>query len=1324
MNNLPDLIQPTGPNTPVGIQPYEQNYQPLNLDFFNSGGTKQPNTLELAGQSFNDFVNAPNDVKYASKTFDWNRSNADRYVKSDYYRELGFNPDKDNESLYGYRQTWGNTLGNALGGAWKLGANGFVDGWKGWGRMGDALVHMDWTKLMGDEESLKSLNDTQNQVMNENAIFSTPESDATFWNRKTFGNFLQQSGFTVGTIAQMVTEQALTKLVEVGLTATGVGIGAAGALETIEDAKTANSIRALSKMFTIQKAAKELNEAGAIWKNEQAVGNMFKALAGKLPGVSIFTDMKAAKDMGFSTGVIAAVGVGGVKRALSEANLAMTEARMEAAGTYGGLYDQMYYDHLDKTGQAPSADDLKNINKAAYSAGKDNFVFNTMLLSAMNRIQFDNMFKSFKVGSKLGALLAKEEEQTIASQLLKVTGDIEGKSVTQFYKKGMFGTLGIAGDIAKDFGKKAAAKEVGFGLLKNMGKWEVSEGVQELLQNGSNDYITDYYTDLYNGVPANRSKSLDVALNKEASMEGLKTFMSGALTGFITSGPSHLVSKGFQNLTSSRTERNEANQKVQNFANEYNAFLKNPAVLLSEVNKNFNIQADASDSIDKALKNKDKFTFENIRETALAQLAARAVRMGTHEPLLDTLRDYGTHMSKTEFEEAFTGIGYTDKNKTQAVDYINKVADSVESYTTAYQNLHDKLDNKINPDIYRQGTIARKEAELAKHAQDSVIELLAGNAFKAEQSLKRMTDIYNKAAANKNFGASLASTFNVLSAEDNTANELSILKQEIKSLEQTPGKDRETSQILKHKKAQLEAITLFSEHRTKYYEAVEKADNVFHVIDNKGNYESGYKTVEEANKRVDDLHKESVKQLYKGFKDFVNSKNQESGLNVNVSDSDYNEQFGNLNDYIRLNQKTKAHTDAYNLIINPKNFIKLQNRLHEGARAAALRIQIELIENTLNKRGFSAANEDLIKEIKALSEKQDKTDDEIVQYHELLKQLAQKAAEYTDKQNQEYIDKLKEIIFRNSDFRKANKAALDKFDEVSDELENYPPDSDKYKEFENLFNEICSILLSKAESYLKSNKTDEEVKTEAPVADVDKAKQDLEEKKKSELEALKNPTPKAVAQVEDNFNSQINALDKKVEEQQKAKTNAQIVEERVNEFKNVNTIEEANTLIKNLEDEMAMDPNSPLLALEPEDINKIVESYENRIKELPTFARILPYSIIEYRENGKNVYYQVIHKTNDNRVEVREYPNSSSSFTLTEEQINKNTVNLYKNAADLKLNPKPTVTTEEQAKATESQNTSKDFFTDGGAVQKAIEEADKKSSDQIANDLLASLGCE
>ena len=88
---------------------------------------------------------------------------------------------------------------------------------------------------------------------------------------------------------------------------------------------------------------------GAVYKQENLVKQLFKnATKG-----SAISEMVATQKAGGSVAQIASIGLGGFRRTLAESNMAFTEARMEAAGTYTDLYDKMYNDYTDKNGRVP-----------------------------------------------------------------------------------------------------------------------------------------------------------------------------------------------------------------------------------------------------------------------------------------------------------------------------------------------------------------------------------------------------------------------------------------------------------------------------------------------------------------------------------------------------------------------------------------------------------------------------------------------------------------------------------------------------------------------------------------------------------------------------------------------------------------------------------------------------------------------------------------------------------------------------------------------------------------------------------------------------------
>jgi len=877
--------------------------------------------------------------------FDAQAMNVERYRSSPDFQKLGIELDGSNEERYGLNQSWGEVMSNGFTGMRKLAANGFVDNWKGFGRMFDALVTWDWDKLHGDATSMLELDKSMNDIMNENPIYATKEGENTFWNRQTWGNFLQQSGFTVGAMGGMLSEQLITKAIEAGLTATGIGAPAAAALETASDIETAANITRLGRVgektkefFDAAKNFKALKKLGDIWKEDNMVKDFMLSVGKRLPVIDIGVDLaetyRAAKVAGIGGAELAwdltKVGVGGVKRTLSEANFAFTEARMEAAGTYSDLYSKLYQDYVDLNGKRPDADAIENMNKMAMEAADRNFNFNTAILGISNRIQFDNIFKNSKV---MNQILSKYGLDEAVENRIKVVGRLNGtdKLVPHYYETGILGGVGAFKKVAADFGKAKAFEVAGISLLKSMAKMEITEGIQELLQEGSNVYFQDYYRNAYN-VSINpdyqpEGDSFKRAVASQLNMQGVKTFMSGALTGLILHGPTALGGRalkyGSEKITDmQKTSGMTAEQKTEYFKNketqkgaagkhyaEFNAFAKDPSAAFQEAVKNLNFQKEGSTALEAAAKNQDKFVYENIRTAMLDKMIAASIRNNTYEGLKDTLTSYGKHMTKEEFEKAFVGAEYTSENKKTVEDYTDKVVGAIDSYTKTWNKLQERYGNKFNPNRFKPGTKAFMNELIKKKVLDDMIEHLASNEFKATDALDRITNIFRKVSSNKNLGASLADAFHIMGSETNMTAEVGVLTAEIK---------------LNKEQLKLEGLT--KEDRQKLEDSLAiKEEQLKHINDWKAS-------------KGELLNEAVVDKSYRAFAGYLASKNKQNGRELSVDKQDTEDHFLDFIDYIKLHEKHNSHVEAINMLSNPENFMKLHERMTMGASKAYMEL--------------------------------------------------------------------------------------------------------------------------------------------------------------------------------------------------------------------------------------------------------------------------------------------------------------------------------------------------------------------------------------------------
>ena len=920
-----------------GIPDY--NYlgsNPVNLRMPSLGGSLPASSENNpVSQGIKDLFSKQPSFNTMAQSTEFNPEQVDveRYKSSPDFFKLGVSLSDNNEEKYGQNQSWSEVLGNGLTGMKNLAYNGFVDNVRGWGRMTDALVSWDWSKLKGDPMSMMELDNNMKKIMNDNPIYATEKGTETFWNRETFGNFLQQSGFTLGAIAEIVAEQAITKMIEGGLAASGIGAAGAGAMELAEEANTASKVGRLAKFFNKSKeffdAAKNfkaLKAAGDIWKSDSVVnavlngiGDISMQVAKRVPVVDLGLDIHRAGKAGATSLELAKIGVGGVKRLLSESNFAFTEARMEAAGTYTDLVNQMNADYYTRNGVYAQGTDLEKINEKAMKAADGNFNFNSAILFTSNRIMFDNLFKGSKATSKMLSAFGEELEDGS----LKVFGKINNRPTVRLYE----GAIKDFGKISSDFGRTKALTVAGKSIMANSLKFEAIEGIQELLQEGSNEYFKDYYMDAYKAtynplISPDSEKSLDEAIASQKNMQGLKTFASGALTGMLIHGPTVLVTKSLQKASDKITTYNdtknlspekkaeylknkeERKKAGEEFRNNFNALAKDPSKFFAEHVKNFNTQKEGSDALALAAKLGDKFAYENVRTDMMHNILMQAVANNTHEALVDTMRSYGQNMTKEEFEQAFVGMEYSSPNKKTAQDYVNKVADSIESYVNTREKLMDKYGHIANPNKFTFGSKLWFDETIKYKTLNNYIDILAGNEFKAANALQRSTDLFQKAAANKNLGSSLANAFQILGSERNMQQEMAVLKAE-----------------LTNKKGQLDAATSADDKIAIQKEIDLKQDQ----LDALESWNTNKENMMDADKTT---------ASYEAFKKYVDLKNKEAGKDQVVNLQDVEDHYLDFIDYIKLNRKAQDHTDAINFLINPENFKTLHDRLQNGAKDA------------------------------------------------------------------------------------------------------------------------------------------------------------------------------------------------------------------------------------------------------------------------------------------------------------------------------------------------------------------------------------------------------
>ena len=959
-NNTPPVQTQVPPANPAPVQQPAPTNTPAPQPQHYSGGAL-PGSIDYqfddpSVKSTNDFINPFNDVQVpdtnpepivqktslnddlekfansassretqsANANFDWDKTRADRYVNSDYYKEEGFDPNADNETKYGDRQTWGNAMSQALVGGAKLAGQSFIQGWEGWGDLANALFNWDSNKsfeerLMGSPDDLEAQNKKQEDVMNKYAIFQTPEDADGVFNKHFIGNMIQQGGFAVGAVAQFLSEEFLTAGIATGLEGADLGV---------------MMTKFGGKAVTASEAMADAVEVGAkTWKDDSIVAGLVGQAKKLIPLSDTASAMINASKDGAGAMQMASIGIGGVRRALAEGNMAFTQGRMLAAGTYGDLYSKLRKEYMDRTGQMPVGDDLNKIKNTAEAAASNDFIVNSGIQLLTNRIQFSNILDKFGYERDV----AKDAAQSMGKDLMtvsgKLVGDESGNITKQVYSKGITGALGTFKDIAADFGSKQAAWEITKDLGKGMFKWETTGGIHMLMQDVTNKSLQDYYYDLYKDPnTANFGSSLKTATQGEASMQGVQSFLMGALTGRLLSPfntamegmaegvqrrigpkPTETAEDGSTRVLSAKEVKQRQQQDQIDTVNTLNQFFKDPGAALKENIKSFKVQSGAAEKMSSAATLGDQYYYSNAKDSAMYEVVAAAKKTDMMDAVLDTVKGYAdTFKDPKEFKDAF-GLDQEDHNVPDIQGFFNKISGKIKEYSKSYDKLMDKYGDLVQPELYKQGSEGHSDALFAQKALHDSIEMLATNKAKSESALVRMTKIYNDLGKNPTIGPSSQRAVEVLGSEFHTKSEIGVLKNEITSMKLNPKPDFQARQDVVNKQSQLDALTKWQESFQNF----------------------------KAKPRED---QQSDPDMMSAYGSYLSAVHQETGGNYHIRFDDIDNGFNSIVDHVQLNQDNQDYTEAFNTIANPAYFKMMYDKMIDAQKFAAEKTKQDAVD--------------------------------------------------------------------------------------------------------------------------------------------------------------------------------------------------------------------------------------------------------------------------------------------------------------------------------------------------------------------------------------------
>lgn len=884
------------------ILPDSSNLTPVNnpIANFSPGGSSADRILN----NFEAQMNKPSmDRMLQPIAYDPVETSRDRYVNSDYFAELGFDPFRNNEELYGQRQTRMNKLANAFSGMGSLAYDQFVEQASSWADtfnvMGDMTDGDFSMRAAFQQAEMEEISKRQTALFNANPIFETQADREGIWNFNTIANTIQQSGYAVGAIAEIAAEEAALS----GLTA--LTFGGTAELQAARTAKLAMNIgKAARRTEELVNATQKASALRGIWngvlRTGEFVGKNLMPLGNTIDFAQDFNRLRRVDDiaMGGAKAMLrtTARGFGAFYRDVRELNMAISEAKAEAAGTFTEMQGRLEDRFTTENGREPNDVERESIRSEALRAAQANGAINSYLIMLTNKVAFGNILKGF-------------------GSVRYMLDDDFAKGLVMLGEKD-------AAKIGKKFIEAADNRWLAFksAMLRNPVKYleaNLAEALQENMQDMSNVAVQNWY------MTKEKSHEIDAAFDsmrmaaaEQFTVQGAKTFISGFLTGSILGAGSKLFQQA-GNIYEYATDREgyttrKADEVSRRSAlkNTLNAIYENPLAYSFNPKEGVSVQANFASLLKQAAADKDKKFFHDIQDDAMRHMILTGINSGTLDILTGRMKDYVKNLSPEEFTQAF-GVEYTKENHESMLEQVQRFEQRAESVSKIYNKLQTEFVNPFNPAQYKANTPEFIEEATNYMAYREAINQMAFMQDSYQSTILRQQQVLDGIKKKDGFDQLPFTSLFTLTSETELAKEIVMLSQEIES--------GLSPELVKEKKDKLSKLKRYSTALEKYNQKTAEAN---------GNTSL---STEEREKRLTAAREQFKKQTQKLFTEFVNAELQKSGQRP-VMESVAAEAFENLTDYFELQRDQDSILNHINLLADPEAFSQFLNRHYQAFR--------------------------------------------------------------------------------------------------------------------------------------------------------------------------------------------------------------------------------------------------------------------------------------------------------------------------------------------------------------------------------------------------------
>lgn len=821
----------------------------------------------------------------------------DAAKQSKYFDKIGIVPGMDVEEVYGNAQSGWDKLSKGIFGGVALAGNQMVSQFTSWGDTIGVITGLATGKGLSSfetpykQDEMEAINAWQNDFENKYHIFQTQQDRNTFFNISNLASTVQQSGYAIGAILEIAAEEfALSAL-------TAATFGGAGELQALRTLQlTANIGKVINRTRKVEKSLQGVSFLRKAFNN--SVVKLINPL-GEVTDFAIQASKLARTDAmvyGTAKGIArtTARGFGAFYRDVRMLNAGITEAKSTVAPVMADMYNSAIEDYKNThAGQDPSDEQKKIFKDEAFKTAQIEGAVQAAWIGLTDKIAFDGIFKTFKGTRFL-------DDGLIAKGIFRNTEAAIANGEEQFVaKKGFNAFLHQL---------KIAPVQTILKAPIIYTKTNLMEGLQETGQDVIDSatkqwYLFNYGSDEQRKVQKDMNDFLYAGAKQQLTMDGLKTFMSGFLTGGFLNvlggglkGGMALVNRaknidGYKDsVARADEERNKLtsslNQSVNNKTDFYRSLVEMDSAMTSSA------------------KDANKKDYWDHRSDFINKYALDIIKSGTDEVVVDKMKEAINELSVEEFKQAFTGTLYEGLSEEESKKIMGKLVNTFETkikeVKDTYHNIRENYGNPYNPGKYKNNTEEYKDEVANFMAAEQAIDQIAFSKGNYTDIAKRQVSILSGIKSNVpnmdfNFLYSLTSPSLTLNKE------LEMLQKEYEVTEDPT--------IKAEKKVRLDILNKYK-------------DNVAETI-TKLNEAKG-KTKEE--ERITETKKVKA-DFIKNNSSYISTISSIDNKELSALTSDVlNETVGDIFDYLHLQTDFEDALSYFNLIANPTNF----NNLHKA----------------------------------------------------------------------------------------------------------------------------------------------------------------------------------------------------------------------------------------------------------------------------------------------------------------------------------------------------------------------------------------------------------